>query len=236
MNILIPISTKLDTQEKYFPKNLLEVNGKPLIQEVIDSFSSIKGRFIFVVSREESKKYHTDKIIKMINPQSEIIFTENATKGALATCMLAIDFINTDEDLIIASGDQILNIDLTKVIDYYNQENVDGGILTFKSFHPKWSYIQVGDDNLVKYVQEKKVISNRATVGVYYFKKGYEFIQAAMKSFLENDSVNNVFYVSHVYNHLILKGKKIGYFEIENTDFFKVSNLSEIEVYSNLGK
>ena len=235
INVLIPISSYQEKQDVFFPKNLLEINGKPLIQNVIEVFKSKETTLNFVISKEEASKYHTDNIIKMIYPTAKIFYSEGKTKGALATCMLAIDAINNNEELIVASGDQIVNIDVLDIIEGFRNDNLDGGILAFKSFHPKWSYIQY-DNKRVTYVQEKRVISNLATVGIYYFNSGMDFVEAAKEVFLENDSVNENFYVSHVYNHLILRDKIIGYYEINQKDFYKISNLNEIETYSKVGK
>lgn len=231
LNIVIPISNySHSTPSDYYPKNLLEIKGKPLIESVYEPISNLEAKFIFVVSKQESNKYHTDSILKVINPNFEIILTEGQTQGALATCLLAIKLIDNSDELLILNGDQIIEFEIQKILENFRKKNLDGGIVSFKSVHPKWSYIKVKNE-LVTYVQEKKVISNNATAGVYYFKKGSDFIKSAKGIILKRDFVNEKYYVSHSYNELILEGKKIGTFEINKNQLIKLTTPFEIESY-----
>jgi dTDP-glucose pyrophosphorylase len=68
---------------------------------------------------------------------------------------------------------------------------------------PKWSYIKITPEGMVTELAEKQVISNLATVGVYNFKKGKDFVLAAQQMIQCNDRVNGEFYVAPVYNYLI---------------------------------
>ena len=119
----------------------------------------------------------------------------------------------------------------------YEVENSksDGYILTFESMHPKWSYIKVDQKNYVTEVAEKKPISNIATVGIYYWKHGKDFVKYAEQMISKNIRVNNEFYVCPVYNEAILDNKKIQKFDIdkmwgigtpEDLDYF-VNNYKE---------
>ena len=93
--------------------------------------------------------------------------------------------------------------------------NVDGGILTFKATHPKWSYAKLNDSGFVTEVAEKNPISDNATVGIYYWKKGKDYVKSA-EEMIENDiRVNNEFYVCPVYNQAIERNKKIKISEVE---------------------
>jgi dTDP-glucose pyrophosphorylase len=231
LNIVIPISNYSNfPSSDYYPKNLLEIKGKPLIESVYEPISNLDARFIFVVSTQESNIYHTDSVLKIINANFEIILTEGQTQGALATCLLAIKLIDNSDELLILNGDQIIEFEIQKILEHFRKRNLDGGIVSFKSVHPKWSYIKVKNE-LVTYVQEKKVISNNATAGVYYFKKGSDFIKSAKSIILKRDLVNEKYYVSHSYNELILEGKKIGTFEINKNQLIKLTTPIEIESY-----
>ncbi|NBW58633.1 hypothetical protein EBR43_12830, partial [bacterium] len=94
-------------------------------------------------------------------------------------------------------------------------DNIDAGILTFNSTHPKWSYAKVNDDGFVCEVAEKNPISNIATVGVYYWKRGSDYVKYAEQMINKNIRVNNEFYVCPVFNEAIQDGKKIKVFNIE---------------------
>jgi hypothetical protein len=91
----------------------------------------------------------------------------------------------------------------------FSADDIDGGILTFKATHPKWSYAQLGDDGFVSEVAEKKVISDNATVGLYYWRNGSEYVKYAEQMIAKNIRVNNEFYVCPVFNEAIQDGKKI---------------------------
>ena len=90
----------------------------------------------------------------------------------------------------------------------------DGGILTFKSTHPKWSYAKLGDNGFVTEVAEKKPISNIATVGVYYWSKGSNYVKYTEQMIEKNIRTNNEFYVCPVYNEAIGDGKNIKVFDV----------------------
>jgi len=231
LNILLPISKMEHKTYNSYPKNLIEINGKPLIQVVMESLSPLNGKFTFVLSSEESKTFHTDKVIKILDSECNIMFTNGATAGAAATCLLAQDYYSNDDELIIVAGDQIIHSDLNIAINAFRKRNLDGGILTFKSVHPKWSYVQTNDQDLVTLVQEKQVISDKATAGLFYFKHGKYFSHAAKETIKKRDHLNGVYYVSNVFNQMILSQLKIGTYTIDKSDYTKLATPEEIEKF-----
>jgi dTDP-glucose pyrophosphorylase len=233
INIVIPISKYGSSNHNDYPHNLVEINGSPLIELVVRNFDIINSRLIFVVSKDECEKHHTDSILKIIKPDCEIRYAYGITSGAALTSLLAIDFIDNNDELIIAAGDQIINEDLNEIVDSFRSKDLDGGILTFRSVHPKWSYIETENDNVIR-VQEKKVISNKATAGFFYFNKGKDFVKAAKMMILKRDNINDNYYVSQAYNQMILLGKSITYLEVANQNYFKLSNPEEIESYRKM--
>ena len=104
--------------------------------------------------------------------------------------------------MIIANSDQYIRWNSSKAIYDFNSKNLDGAILTFEAIHPKWSYAKCDDQGFVTEVAEKKVISKNATVGVYYWKHGSDYVNSAEKMIEKNIRVNNEFYVCPVYNLL----------------------------------
>jgi len=167
LNLLVPISkSEIDSKHPY-PQNLIEINDKPLIELVHDSLKPLNGSYIFVVSNQEERNFNTSKILKIINPDSSIIITNGPTAGAAATCLLAIDKINNEDELVIVAGDQLITSKLEEALQNFRLRDLDGGIVVFKSIHPKWSYVLTSNDDNVQLVQEKQVISNKATAGFY---------------------------------------------------------------------
>jgi dTDP-glucose pyrophosphorylase len=95
------------------------------------------------------------------------------------------------------------------------ETNVDGGIVTFEATHPKWSFAKIDESGLVTEVAEKNPISNIATVGYYYWKKGSDFVKYAEEMISENIRVNNEFYVCPVFNQAVKDIKKVITFNVD---------------------
>ena len=211
LNILIPMAgagSRFKEAGYIFPKPLIEIDNKPMIQWVIESLN-LEGNFIFIVQKEHQEKYNINSVLKILKPNCKIIELDHITEGAACTTLLAKEFINTNAPLIIANSDQYIKWDSIKSMYNYNQKKIDGSILTFEAIHPKWSYAKTDNNNFVTEVAEKKVISKNATVGVYYWKKGSDYVNYAETMIKKNIRVNNEFYVCPVYNEAIGEGKKI---------------------------
>jgi dTDP-glucose pyrophosphorylase len=86
--------------------------------------------------------------------------------------------------------------------------------MTMEASDPKWSFCELNQSNLVTRVVEKEVVSNTATVGIYNFKHGRDFVGAAQKMISRNLRVNGEFYVAPTYNQLIEDGARIGIFSV----------------------
>jgi dTDP-glucose pyrophosphorylase len=191
-----------------FPKPLIEVNGKPMIQVVVENLN-IDAHFIFIVQKEHYEKYNLKYLLNLIAPGCDIVQVEGVTEGAACSTLLAKDYINNDAPLVMANSDQFIKWNSNECMYAFNADEIDGGIITFEASHPKWSYARVGDDGFVSEVAEKKVISNDATVGVYYWKHGSDYVKYAEEMIEKNIRVNNEFYVCPVFNQAIEAGKKI---------------------------
>jgi hypothetical protein len=116
----------------------------------------------------------------------------------------------------MANSDQYVEWNSNECMYAFTADSIDGAILTFESSHPKWSYAKIGNNGFVSEVAEKKVISNEATVGVYYWKKGSDYVKYAEEMIAKNIRVNNEFYVCPVFNQAIADGKKIKVKRVSN--------------------
>jgi len=216
MNVLIPMAgagTRFEQAGYSFPKPLIDVKGKPMIQQVVDSLN-INAKFIFIVQKKHYEEYALSHTLNLISPNCEIVQVDGVTDGAACTTLLAKDLINNDEPLLIANSDQYLDWDSNQFMYSMMADDIDGGILTFPSTHPKWSYAETSPTGLVTKVAEKIPISEHATVGVYYFKKGSSYVSAAEQMIEKNIRTNGEFYVCPAYNEAILNKQKIKIFEI----------------------
>lgn len=211
LNILIPMAgagNRFKEAGYIFPKPLIEINNKPMIQWVIESLK-LDGNYIFIVQKEHQEKYNINSVLKILKPNCKIIELDQVTKGAACTTLLAKKYIDSNNPLVIANSDQYIEWDSIKSMYNFNSKKIDGSILTFEAIHPKWSYAKVDKNNFVLEVAEKKVISKNATVGVYYWKKGSEYVKYAESMIKKDIRVNNEYYVCPVYNEAIQDKKKI---------------------------
>jgi len=211
LNVLIPMAgsgKRFQDAGYIFPKPIIEINNKPMIQWVIESLN-VKANYIFIVQREHNQKYNLQSVLKMMDPNCKVVELDKLTEGAACTTLLAKEFINNSNPLIIANSDQFIEWDSSKTMYKFTTKKIDGAILTFESIHPKWSYAKCDKNNFVTEVAEKKVISKNATVGVYYWSKGKEYVKYAEQMIKKNIRVNNEFYVCPVYNEAIQDKKKV---------------------------
>ena len=217
MNIVIPLAgegSRFKDAGYTFPKPLIEINGKPMIQVVVENLNT-EGNFIFIVKKEHYEKYNLKYLLNLIADGCKIIQVNTLTEGAACTALLAKELINDSNPLIIANSDQFIEWNSNEFFYSMAADECDGGIATFKSTHPKWSYVKLGENGYVTEVAEKKTISNKATAGIYYYKKGSDFIKHAEQMIEKNIRVDNQFYICPVYNEMLISNKKIRTFEIK---------------------
>ncbi len=217
LNILIPMAGAGSRFEKAgytFPKPLIEVRKKPMIQVVVENLN-IKANYIYVVQKSHREQYNLDALLSLITPGCKIVETEGMTEGAACTALLAKEYINSDAPLFFANSDQFVEWDSNEFMYKMNETDADGGIVTFKATHPKWSFAKINDQGLVTEVAEKNPISNIATIGFYYWKNGSDFVKYAEQMINKNVRVNNEFYVCPVFNEAIEDGKAIRTFNVE---------------------
>jgi len=218
LNILIPMAgagSRFEQAGYTFPKPLIEVKNKPMIQVVVENLN-IDANYIFIVQKKHREKYNLDTLLNLITPGCKIVEVDRITEGAACTALLAKDYINNEDPLFFANSDQFVDWDSNEFMYKMQETNADGGIVTFKATHPKWSFAKINKiTGLVEEVAEKNPISDNATVGYYYWKHGSDFIKYAEKMIKENIRVNNEFYVCPVFNQAIEDKKEIRTFNVE---------------------
>lgn len=216
LNILIPMAgagSRFENAGYVFPKPLIEVNGKPMIQVVIENLN-IDANYIYVVQKSHREKYNLDTLLNLLTPGCRVVETDGLTRGAACTALLAKDFIDNDCPLFFANSDQFIEWDSNEFMYKMQETDADGGIVSFTSTHPKWSFAKIDDRGLVTEVAEKNPISDIATVGYYYWKHGSDFVKYAERMIEKDIHVNNEFYVCPVFNQAIEDKKKIRTFNV----------------------
>ena len=211
LNVLIPMAgagSRFEQAGYTFPKPLIEVNGKPMIQVVVENLN-LDANYIYVVQKSHREKYNLDTLLNLLTPGCKIVETNGLTEGAACTALLAKDYIDNDNPLFFANSDQFVEWDSNEFMYKMQETDADGGIVSFTATHPKWSFAKIDENGLVTEVAEKNPISDIATVGYYFWKHGSDFVKYSEQMIEKNIRVNNEFYVCPVFNQAIEDCKEI---------------------------
>jgi dTDP-glucose pyrophosphorylase len=218
INVVIPMAgagSRFSKAGYDKPKPFIDVLGIPMICHVLENLKIENAKFILLARKEHFEaEQKTIEYIKK-NYIVEFILIDKLTEGAACTVLYAHRLINNDYPLLIANSDQIINMDINEYIKDSDNRNLDGSILCFEDEHIKWSYAKIDENGFITMTREKEIISPYATVGIYYFAKGKDFVENTIDMFIRNERVNNEFYVAPVYNYAIEKGLKFGIYNIE---------------------
>lgn len=217
MNIVIPMggAGRRFAEKGYsFPKPLIEIEGKPMIQLVLENLR-LDGRYIFIVDPPTLKNYNLETMLNILAPGCVVIPEEGQRQGAAYATLLAEQYIDNDQPLIIANCDQLVEWNPLQFMYKAQEQGVDGSILTFESVHPKWSYAKTNEFGIVTEVAEKNPISNQANVGIFLWRRGKDYVRCLKKMVDKNVRVNGEFYVCPVFNEGIEEGLKFSTYRVD---------------------
>lgn len=211
VNVVIPMAGKgkrfLDAGYTV-PKPMIPINGKPMVEYVIECMKFPEAHFVFICQKEHCLNNHLDKVLKALVPDCDIIMIDRMTEGSICTVLLASHLFSDDNEVIIKDCDQIIDWVPENFLNYARRNNSDGGIITINTTDPGYSFAKVNGISITE-TAEKIVISNHGSVGIYYFRRGKELIKYANQMIAKNIRTNNEFYVCPVYNEYIQDGKLI---------------------------
>lgn len=233
MNVLIPIvSGGKGNENNQYIRSLFEIQKKTILEYVYDSLAHLKdAHFTVVINKEDARKYHLDNMVHLLIPDCKIIISDGETKGAACSCLLAVDDIVDEESLIIVGGDQLLLENPQNIVDSFQKEDYDGGVVIFEDIHPRWSYVKLNEEGLVIEAAEKRPISRNATTGFYYFKRGEDFVRSAEDMIRKGASVDGKYYVCPAFNEMVLRHKRIGTYRISKMDYFNFGQQKSVDDY-----
>lgn len=232
LNILIPMAglgSRFTAGRYDKPKPLIDVNGKPMIQVAVETLG-LEGNFIYVVQ----KSHRMTELLTKITPGCKVVEIDELTDGAAATALLAKEFINSSDPLIITNCDQAMDWNPEDFLAFVESVDQDGSIVTYKSDDLKNSFAKV-EDGWVTQVVEKKPLSDIALIGVHYWAEGSLFVDSA--EWLMNNFKTLGYkeaYVSTTYQYLIDNGAKISSYMLEPGGYIPLGTPADLDLY--LGK
>jgi len=236
MNILIPMAGegsrfKINGYEN--PKPLIDIDGRPMIQRVLETLD-LEGRYIFIV-REYSDSLLNKKLEKVLKSSVKnclIIKTKIKTRGSAETCLLAKEYINSQDKLVITNCDQLMDWRSSLFNNFINKnKDLDGVVVTYDSQDEKNSFVLLDKNNLAKRIEEKQAISSTALVGLHYWKKGSDFVRSAEKMIKDNDLSKGEYYIAPTYNYLVDEGLKITNYHLEENQYIPVGTPGDLKIY-----
>ncbi|MEH6989540.1 glycosyltransferase family 2 protein [Cytobacillus firmus] len=210
MNIIIPMAGKGNrfVQAGYKkPKMLVTIKGRPMfywaLKGLRDHFKL--SNFTFVCLEEHLQTTNLEEEIRKFAPGSKIVTVHEYTQGQAETVLKAALKLDQNKELLVFNCDTFF-----KCTKFSINNNLDGQITVFKSNNPGLSYVKVNKSELVVKIAEKEIISNLATIGLYYFKSTNLYIDACNQIIQNNIKSHGEYYISKIYEVLIKKGMKIG--------------------------
>ena len=234
INIVIPMAgagSRFVDAGYTVPKPFIDVCGIVMIERVLENLKVSNARFILIARDEHlvSENASFERLREKYN--CEILTVDKLTEGAACTILLSCWLINNDDPVLLANSDQIVEMNIANFINDSIERKLDGSILTFPANHPKWSYAKIdGNGHLVE-LREKEVISEYATVGLYYYQRGRDFVNSAIQMIANNDRVNNEFYTAPAYNYSVKNSLKIGIYNIEEIEMYGLGTPEDLDLY-----
>jgi len=238
LTIVIPMAgagTRFAQAGYQKPKPFIDVGGKPMIVRVLENLAYPNARYVLVARKEqlESEPF----LVQQIERNFNVIFLQldRLTEGTVCTVLFARRQFKDEHPLLIANCDQIVDIDIRDFINDCQERELDGSMLTFvnEAGDPKWSYARLGSDNLVCEVREKAAISVYATVGIYFYTRSRDFVDAALDMWIAGDRVNNEYYTCPTYNHAIRSGLRIGIHNIPTSAMHGLGTPEDLNTFTS---
>ncbi len=226
-NILILAAAPAASQSEgsSFPLCLTEMDGVSLIEKIVQNTREIANpNYIFAFLKKEADRYHLDKVARLLQPAAKVVSLTEMTQGSACTALLSVIEQDQDSELLVISANEYVDINFAKPLQEFRAKKMDGGVLTFRSLHPRYSYVRINDAGLVTEAAQQNPISNHATAGVFWFAKTADYVDAAMSLIRKKASTNNKYYIAPAYNELVLKQAKIGTYPIENSLYHPLKN------------
>jgi dTDP-glucose pyrophosphorylase len=211
MNIVMPMAgrgSRFADVGITTPKPLIDVRGKPMYAWATDCLPlSLATRLIFICLREHlATRGLADDICSRYAPKAPIIIPlDTVTRGQAETVLQARRYINTDEPLLIYNADTFEKNHLGEVLPRL-PASVDGLWSVFFAPGEKYSFARTDGRGRVVETAEKRRISDLCSTGLYWFRRGRDFVRLAEAALAAEDRSGGEYYVAPLYTRMIAEG------------------------------
>lgn len=215
-----------------YPLYLTELGGKTVLEAQIDALSKISPRkLIFCVREEDARAFHTDLLIKQVEPGAKIVPVHGQTNGSVCTALLGAEHIDNDGELLLLAIDDFIDGDRAAMVASFRDVDADVGVVSFMSVHPRYSFVRVDESGSPVEFAEKRPISRDALASFYWFRRGADFVECAKSVIRKDTPVNGNFYISQTLNEMILLQRRIAIRHVENGDYHPLKTEAQLAEY-----
>lgn len=221
----------LSTQGGY-PLCLTETQGVSLLEHLVRNTEGLNvGSFTYAMLDEEVRKFRLDSVVELLTPGARIVKIQKGTKGSGCTALLAAATLPADEELLVLSANELVDLKLVDVVKVFRQRNLDAGTLTFNSIHPRYSYVKLSEEGDVIEAAQQNPISRNATTGVFWFKTAGAFVESCKSMIRKGAMVNDAYYVAPAFNEMLLNQARIGVSPIHPASYMPLKTERQVEVF-----
>jgi choline kinase len=214
------------------PICLSEHHGSSVLEAIVNNTQSItSSEYIFAISKKDDDHFHLGRIAKLLAPNAKITVVPESTKGSACTALLAACTLNIENSLLIVSANELIDEDLSVIVNNFEERCLDGGTITFRSIQPRYSYVRLDSDGFVIEAAQKKPISQHATTGLFWYRSTFDFIESAKEMIRKHALVGDSFYVAPTFNDLILNQKRIGVVEIDPNKYHPIKTDTQLKQF-----
>ena len=234
INILVLASGKLNSKnaDKEFPLCLTEIHGVSILERIVNNTARIANtQYAFTFLETEAVRYHLEKIATLLVPDARSTQVPELSQGSACTALMAACQLDQAAELLIISANELVDIELAEVIEEFRHRKLDAGTLTFRSIHPRYSYVRLNDEGLVIEAAQREPISFFATAGIFWFAKTAYFVEGAKNLIRKDAHVDGSYFVAPTFNELVLKQKQIGIKELDAAKYFPLKTEQQVEQF-----
>lgn len=227
MKIIIPMSgmsSRFTSAGYTIPKYLIEVDGKKVIEHIVNLYPK-NSEFVFIINNKHENETNIVNILENLVDKKTIVSIPKHKKGPVFSVSKFDYLIDDDEQVIINYCDFSMYWDYQNFKEFVDATECDGCVVCYTGFHPhmlgsdNYAFCKTNEKNGIVEIREKQPftddkMSEFASTGTYYFKKG-SYVKKYFKQLMDEDlNINGEYYVSLVYNLLIRDGLYTQVYEI----------------------
>ena len=226
MKVIIPMSgmsSRFSAAGYTIPKYLIEVDGKKVIEHIVKLYPS-DSEFVFIINEKHEAETNIVEILENLVDNKTILTIPNHKKGPVYSVANFLYVIDDNEQVVVNYCDFSIDWDYDKFEKYVNETDCDGCVVCYTGFHPhmlgsdNYAFCRMEGDRIAEVREKQPFTDNKmsefASAGNYYFKKGI-YLKKYFKQLMEEDiNINGEYYVSLIYNLMIRDGLHTNVFEI----------------------